>query len=428
VKKWCQTQTHRDVVGLGLTPILLFLGWRLLIAWLTPIPAEDGVNYLWMAERFAAGEPRLALSEVFPPLWPLLASVPIALGIEPFTAARLVAALCGALMVVPLARVVPRGVLWLLATAPVPVLLGAECYSEPAYLLLAALALRDALRARWLGAGAWAGLAYAVRPEALVIPLACWCGDPKRAWRALVPFAAAAAALPLLRATLGLPLEASAKLTFLWGSLALHDLGRIGLNLLASPWRFVEVTTALGVLAVVGLASGRRAGVPRLAIAWVVLGVLVIVCYEAKRRFFVSLLPPVAVLAAAGLEAVPARARGALVALGVVVHLALGLRVQDRDREDERTVGSHLRAVLRPGEAVVGDMTRVLYFAGERPLPPRHFTVEELVAMASPLRVRFVVLGARRDTTPLVAEGLGAAWAPVDVPGSGERIWVLERR
>ena len=40
---------------------------RLLVSVLTPVPREDGANYLWMAERFASGEAGLALSEVFSP-------------------------------------------------------------------------------------------------------------------------------------------------------------------------------------------------------------------------------------------------------------------------------------------------------------------------------------------------------------------------
>ncbi|MHC5071182.1 MAG: hypothetical protein ACYTGO_11930, partial [Planctomycetota bacterium] len=53
------------------TLVALGFLWRVLIAALTVVPSEDGANYLWMAERFAAGDATGALSEVFPPLMPL---------------------------------------------------------------------------------------------------------------------------------------------------------------------------------------------------------------------------------------------------------------------------------------------------------------------------------------------------------------------
>ena len=87
--------------------------WRLLISWWTPIPTEDGANYLWMAERFAELDAAAALSEVFPPLLSMLVSVPVALGCDPFRSGQVLLAMAGALAVVFLARgaevVVPGG-------------------------------------------------------------------------------------------------------------------------------------------------------------------------------------------------------------------------------------------------------------------------------------------------------------------------------
>ena len=85
---------------------ILALGflWRLYISWRTPIPSEDGVNYLWMAERFAEAEFALGLSEVFPPLLSLLTALPIAAGLDPFLSAQLVLCLGGTLAILPLAR------------------------------------------------------------------------------------------------------------------------------------------------------------------------------------------------------------------------------------------------------------------------------------------------------------------------------------
>src|SRR5262245_62262353 len=75
--------------------------WRWLLARLTPVPAEDGVNYLWMAQQFAVGHEADALSEPFSPLWSLLLAVPIACGVEPMLAGQLLGCVCGGLLALP---------------------------------------------------------------------------------------------------------------------------------------------------------------------------------------------------------------------------------------------------------------------------------------------------------------------------------------
>jgi hypothetical protein len=62
------------------------------------------------------------------------------------------------------------------------------------------------------------------------------------------------------------------------------------------------------------------------------------------------------------------------------------------NRIGERVVGEHLAQRLAPGQTVASDMTRVLWFAGQRPLPPRHFDAPWLIARARQPDVGFVVL------------------------------------
>ena len=175
--------------------------WRLYVAWLTPLPSEDGVNYLWMAERFAEGEFTQGLSEVFPPLLSLLAAVPIALGLDPLPAAQLVLCVGGSLAILALARatevLVPRGGLCagcLLAFAPLPVRFCGEVYTEPLFMLFGALAVWSGLVQRWWCLGLWSGIAFWLRPEALILPLAFLVSDHRRAWRGLLLAGAAATA------------------------------------------------------------------------------------------------------------------------------------------------------------------------------------------------------------------------------------------
>jgi hypothetical protein len=77
-------------------------------------------------------------------------------------------------------------------------------------------------------------------------------------------------------------------------------------------------------------------------------------------------------------------------------------------------------------------MTRVLWFAGVRPLPPKHFSPSELVARAEVEGVRFAVFSVRRDTWPAVRAGL-SEWSYAELPtrvavGAASRgLVVLER-
>ena len=79
-------------------------------------------------------------------------------------------------------------------------------------------------------------------------------------------------------------------------------------------------------------------------------------------------------------------------------------------------------------------MTRVVYFAGRRPLPPQHFGAEELIELGRDPAVRVIVLGARRPAAPQVEAALAGSFERADLPpdlarGAADRgILVLTRR
>ena len=82
----------------------------------------------------------------------------------------------------------------------------------------------------------------------------------------------------------------------------------------------------------------------------------------------------------------------------------------------------------------VRDMTRVIYYAGQRPLVPRRFSAEEVAASALEITIRYVVLGEQRDTTARVVEQLAADFEfmglPPEIAASAEDrgILVLRRK
>lgn len=424
---------------------ILALGfiWRICISWLTPIPSEDGVNYLWMAERLAEGEASLALSEVFPPLLSLLTAVPVALGLDPFRAAQLILSLGGTLAVLPLARatevVVPCGGVCagcVLAFSPLPIRFAAEVYTEPLFLLLGGLAINSGLRQCWWALGLWSGMAFWVRPEALILPLAFVVTHPRRAWRALLPAALLVMTLSLWRAALGLGFSLVAKLDLILERSVASEgshLTSFFEHLIQIPWLSVEAYGLVVPLALWGLLRNRSRGM--VPLYWAFLFAVIVICgFLPRRRFLVSWLIAVTPIAVAGLYALPRGARTPVIWAIVALGVTLSLRTTDPNRLAERRVGEYLAAHLPPGESVSGDMTRVIYYSGRRPLTPRRFTPEEIIEAALEPDVRYVVLGARRESTPAVTTGLETEFAPFPLPtgldtsAADRGILVLRRR
>jgi hypothetical protein len=415
--------------------LLAALLLRALAAEWTPLPAQDGVSYLWMAQRFAAGDFAAPLGEVFPPLFPLLVAPWLALGAEPLIAAQLVLAFGGTLAVVACARLAGGGqlrddALLLAATLGLPIRWCGEVYPEPLFLLASAAALDAGLRGAPWRAGLWSGCAFGLRPEGLAIPLALvWAR--RGAWPACVPAALAVALLAAARGLAGHGFDPLPKLAFHAEKLALGDGGDPALlprlldnsRLLPAAW--LEAFQLVGLLALAGLwlATGARGRALR---ATLLLGLGAILTFVVRRRFLSAWSAPVLALAYAALERVPPRARDWLVVACLAIGIWTGLRPTGADKLAEREVGEWLATQLAADEAIVSDLPRVVWFAGRRPPPPRHPTAAELAAAARDPKVRFVVLGARRETAREVADGL-VGFTPVDPPFPAERLLILRR-
>ncbi|MHC4815932.1 MAG: hypothetical protein ACYTFN_22910 [Planctomycetota bacterium] len=428
------------------TLVALGFLWRVLIAALTVVPSEDGANYLWMAERFAAGDATGALSEVFPPLMPLTLVPPIWLGADPFRAGQVMLALVGALAVLPIIRaseaMLPgsgRAAGCMAVVAHLPVRFAAEVYTEPLFLLIGGLALWAGAIQRWWWLGLLAGLAFWIRPEAALLPMGFVLFRPRAAWRALIVFTLLVLALALWRSTLALGFNLTPVGTFILERtvFAEPDLGagilRFLAQLLQLPWLWVEAFALVGLLALWG-ALRRKEPCTR-PVLWVWLMVVVMIAaFLPRRRFLVGWMFTVAPLAAMGLATLPRRWHDLLITIIILMGLALSLRVTDPNRIAEREVGQHLSNVMSDGDVVTGDMTRVLYFAGQRPLPPKHFTVEQLTAMAAtPTPARFVVLATGKPTAMPVEQRLtdftrAALPAKIAKLAADRGILVLERK
>lgn len=401
--------------------------WILVLAARTPVPSEDGVSYLWLAQQFAAGGWREALGSVFPPGFPLLCAPAIACGLDPERAALVVGLGCVVAALWPVWRVaehfavgagLPAAILW--ACTPLLPRLAAETYSEPPFLLCMAWGTWCGVRGRWWWLGLCAGVAFWIRPEGLLLVGAFGFAAPRQAWRAALPAFAAVLALAVLRAVAGhgfdpLPLHGFHEQRF-----DLPERGDLLANLLQVPGGWLEAF-GLAALLPLGLLWRRPEGTAgRRALVWGVLLQIAVVCtFVVRRRFFVSAAVPALVLAALGIAAWPRRAR--VTALLLATALGLGsafFGTIEPDRLAERELGAWLRTQLQPGRTATGDLPRVLWFAGQPPPPPRHFTADELRAFAAPPAVQYVVLSARsqRGAVPQVLPQLAASFAEAALP------------
>lgn len=426
--------------------VLAAFGLRAFASALAPIPAEDAANYLWMAQRFAEGDAAGALSEVFPPLLSLLTAPFVALSLDPFRAGQLVTALCGAAAVWPLVRLVERTepgqglpAAVLATIAPLVVRYGAEVYTEPVFLLLASTSMGLALDRRPVAAGLLAGLAFWARPEALALGLAPLLVSGRRGLLALAPLAASVLGLAAWRSSAGAPFELLPKLGLhavrgdgAFDGAALH-VDRLLEHLIALPGIWLEAFQLAGVLALIGLWHARRDPALRAHRIVLLAGVIAILLFLPRRRFLISWFFLALPFAVRGLSSLPERGRWPTLFLAGLTGLFASLKIGETDRIGERQVGEYLGARLEDGQTVAGDMTRVIWFAGSRPLPPRHFSVEELVELASDPTVRFVVLGSRRDGTNEVEQALAPGFTRYVLPEVEQRaaylrgILVLER-
>ncbi|MBL9077269.1 MAG: DUF2029 domain-containing protein [Planctomycetes bacterium] len=420
---------------------VLTVAWRLLLAWASPVPSWDGVSYLWMAQRFAALDFASALEEVFPPGFSLLLAPWLALGLDPLTAGAWFGALCAGATVWPLAAICRReapgaevavAVLW--ATSSLLARTAAEILSEPPYLLAMALGTLAGLRERWWQVGVWSAIAFWIRPEGSLLAAAFVLQHRWRAARALLPVAVGVLLLAWLRQACGHGFDPLPIHGFHEQRDDLPARGAILANLVDLPGGWLEAYGAVGVLALVGWwRVGRRRGS---AFGWMVgLQIGVVLTFIVRRRFLLSCAVPVFVWAAQAVQALRPRWRIAVLTLCAVLGVGGAWHgLTEADRAAERDLGLWLGARLEPHQTLTGDLTRVVWFAGRRPLPPRRFEADRILAMAAPPEVRFVVIGTRRQTAAELDQGLRAHFAELALPpelaaaAAARGIRVYERR
>jgi len=411
---------------LGLLPLATALAaWCLVLARRSPVPSEDGVSYLWMAERFAAGELVAATGPVFPPGYPLLLAPLVAAGLAPAGAAHVVGALALAATLWPLARLAEslggrtaaRAAVWLFVALPLLPRLAAECYSEPPFLLLMAHGALAATRQRWGVVGLCAAAAFWIRPEGSLLAASYALAAPRSAWRTLLPVGAGVLALAALRALSGHGFDPLPIHGFHQQRDDLPAQGRIVANLLATPGPWCEAFALAGALCLPQLRWRDPARRPLLL--QIALQVGVIAMFVVRRRFFLSCAIPVCALAGATLAALPQAWRRGLLAAALALAAWSGWTGGiDADRAVERDLGAWLRPQLAAGQQLVSDLPRVAWFAGQAPLPPRHHTAAQMQAIVAAAQPAFVVVRTRssRSAWPELAPWLTARFAAAELP------------
>lgn len=405
--------------------------WIVALILARPVPSEDGVSYLWMAERFAMGEWRDALSTVFPPGFPLLIAPLIAAGLPLEAAADAVNTAAFALTVWPLAAIARRLVpavsgadlaaCVLFWSGSLLTRVAAEVYSEPAFLLLMAWGTAAGLAGRHGLCGALAGAAFWIRPEGLLLAASFALARPREGWRALLGAALGVALLGALRWHAGHGFDPLPLLAFHEGRDDLPQRGAVLTNLLALPGAWLEAFGLVGLVLLAWLVPRARRSLPSAPALWwqIALQLLVVCTFVVRRRFLLSCAVPVVALAGAAVARLRPAPRAAVLLVAV---LAGGIGAFtggiDADRVAERDLGVWLGERLRPGERVTGDLTRVVWFAGQRPLPPRHFDVDELRAMATHDDVRYFVFSARsrRDSSRRIEGALEGLFGRLPLP------------
>lgn len=396
--------------------LLLAVGMRVVGCALRPIPARDGVAYLWMAEQWVREGTGALFEGVFHPLYPfavglVLAALPDAF--DTVVAGQLVAAGCSAVAVLPLHAVTrrlfgDRAALWagvMFAIGAWFVRHPAECLSEGPFHLCVLLWAAGLLapQPRALLAGIAAGAAFLARPEGLALVPAGLLLARHGGRRVMLAHVAAAAAiaalLPLGSLATGHGFVLTPKAAFNWevgaggaGSTLGHYLHHV-VRMPGDAWE------GLGYLVFPLMLGGvvwrwRQLG----AREWALLLPFLLQCavfplLRSNLRFvsgFGVLLLPFAGLAFATLLQ-RTRWRWLLVLLLVASEAKLWLG-RPADRTFERELGRWLATQMAPTDTLASDMPRVWFFAGRRPPPPREILAADLVRWAEEPGCRFVAL------------------------------------
>ncbi len=444
------------------------LGARLLCILRTVAPDRDAAWYAWMARAFHEGRPAGALASVFPPLHPLLASLP-----GPFPAGypgagwwhtlQAAGALwdtAGILLLFDLlARRGGKTLAWIAcawwAFGMLPAWTVADGMSGPLFRLLLVLALRGWILGPWWLPALSVGLASITRPEGLaLLPLALtapW--KEKRKVRALLPYLSALL-LALGPRLLYLFLRAHATGEFLLfpkGALMAHlsafaqpDPASAARHWLRQAGRFLgQGFDGLGYLAWPSLLPGvwifwkvsrspksksstlHGWGLPLLLTG---AALAVVPLYFGNRRFWTPWLPvllPVAALPLFLLHERHPRAALFLMAAALLPHtvrlafprraslaplavlgprIAKNLGAQKAAPQEKET--RPLPPWARSG--LVSDLPRLYLFASLRPPPPRSISGALLLRAARSPRIRFAATKKkRRKLLPRTMKKLG---------------------
>ncbi|MBL8727577.1 MAG: glycosyltransferase family 39 protein [Planctomycetes bacterium] len=421
--------------------LLLALTMRVVGCVLRPIPARDGVAYLWMAEQWAANGLGALFDNVFHPLYPFTVGLLLQASpgqLDTVVAGQIVAAGCSTLAVLPIhfstRRLFgDRAALWagvMFAIGAWFVRHPAECLSEGPFHLGVALwaAALLAPKPRALLAGVAAGAAFLARPEGLaLVPAGMLLLARRDTVRAAFGHAIAATLVTALQPFgslwTGHGFVLTPKAAFNWevgAGGASSPLGHYLENLWQVPG---DAWEGLGYLVFPMMLGGVvwrwRRGLDAREVALLLpfaVQCAVFPLLRSNLRFvsgFGVLLLPFAGLAFATLLQ-RWRWRWLLVLLLVASEAKLWLG-HPADRTVERDLGRWLATQMSPADTLASDMPRLWFFAHRRPPPPRVIRPEDLVRWAQQPSCRFVAL--RRGRSDAALPGLvQAGFAVVELP------------
>ncbi|HEX5053970.1 MAG TPA: hypothetical protein VFZ65_19485 [Planctomycetota bacterium] len=340
--------------------------WRWLTAVRSPLPSVDACRDLWLARRLAAVDPHALADALAEPLWALLLAAARLLPVDAFEAAQVLACLFGGLVV------------W-------PVAVAAERLRQGAGLPAAILALAAAGPVVSAGTGSAAALlALAMACCALCLQAGHW----KLAALCFAVVLGGVADGVLHGATLAAPWHPAAEMRLGWG--------------------------IAGVLALLSVLPPRPR---RIAALWAVAAVMLAMslAFAAGTRTLAAASAVVAVLAGVGLARLSVRLRDVLLCGAVLLEFYTAWQaVEPRSAVAERALGHHLARRLDAEQHVVGDLPRVLYFAGEAPVAI-HGT-DALVQQASRADVACVVLGPDASRQATLTATLAGRFVRLDLP------------
>jgi 4-amino-4-deoxy-L-arabinose transferase-like glycosyltransferase len=187
---WSRRVSDRPYAYL-LMAIALAAAIRLFLLWQYYCISSDGVRYIEAAENFYAGQIRMGLSSLCPPLYPLMIAALYPLVENWELAGQILSMVAGVIVLVPLFALLRKiynenvAVIasFLAAMAPFLARYSVHVRTESPFILLSTVALllfhcgvKNRLRSRLFCGGLIAGLAYLVRPEGIgflvIIPIA----------------------------------------------------------------------------------------------------------------------------------------------------------------------------------------------------------------------------------------------------------------